>query len=100
MWQNKTSNECIFEIIAKRDAANGGGESSPGSTATFPSPWIKASSFASHSFEWFAFASFIYPQISQINADYLNIYFLYFDCVYLCGFVENYMLTHFVCVVG
>ena len=39
------------------------------SPAAFPSPWIKASGFASHPFEWFALASFFicrlrgFPQI-------------------------------------
>jgi len=39
----------------------------PGSPAAFPSSWIKASGFASHSFERFAFSSFIYPQITQLK---------------------------------
>jgi len=34
-----------------------------GNPAAFPSPWIKASGFASHPFGWYAFSSFIYPQI-------------------------------------
>jgi hypothetical protein len=56
---------CIFELIAKRDAAMGV-LPSPGSPATFPSSWIKASGFASHPFEWFAFSSLF------LSADYTD----------------------------
>jgi hypothetical protein len=38
-----------------------------GSPAAFPSPWIKASGFASHPFEWFAFSSFLYPQTCPVK---------------------------------
>ena len=40
---------------------------SPGSPAAFPSPWIKASGFASHPFEWFALSDFFYPQITPVK---------------------------------
>jgi hypothetical protein len=64
--KTRTSNDCIFELIAKRDTTLGG-LSLPGSPAAFPSPWIKASGFASHPFEWFALASFFIRRLARLN---------------------------------
>jgi hypothetical protein len=58
----------FYLTVAKRDAAMGGAAFArqPCCLFRFPSG-IKASGFAPHPFEWFAFSSFLYPQTCPVK---------------------------------
>jgi hypothetical protein len=70
MWQNGTSNGCIFELIAKRDATNRDCHSRPAALPPFLPPGLRPVALRPTLSSGLPFSSYFYPQITQISADF------------------------------